>query len=212
MQEKTRGTTPEVGEWLTLGEASRLLGIHPATLRHWADQGAIKFFRTPGGHRRFALRDLQTFLTSPQLATVPEEYLQVALRHTRELLTSPQVAGERWHMSFSEAEKERRRQSGRRLLGLLMQYLSNGEEDREKALQEARGVAREYGEDAARRGLTSRETAKAFIFFRDFLVETPLQTFEEGGWERGKRTYTQINRFMNELFLAMIDAYEKARS
>src|SRR6202035_5121343 len=39
--------------WLSLGEASRLLGITPGTLRRWADGGDVAAFVTPGGHRRF---------------------------------------------------------------------------------------------------------------------------------------------------------------
>ena len=39
--------------WLSLGEASRLLGVTPATLRRWADHGDVAAFVTPGGHRRF---------------------------------------------------------------------------------------------------------------------------------------------------------------
>lgn len=39
--------------WLTLKDASDVLGIHYTTLRTWADNGDIPVFRTPGGHRRF---------------------------------------------------------------------------------------------------------------------------------------------------------------
>src|SRR3954471_2848897 len=49
-------------QWLTLKEASEFLGIHFTTLRHWADGGSIRVFRTPGGHRRFSAADLRRFL------------------------------------------------------------------------------------------------------------------------------------------------------
>src|SRR5262245_32469781 len=49
-------------EWLTLSQASKILGVHSATLREWADKGLIETFQTPGGHRRFALGDVQAFL------------------------------------------------------------------------------------------------------------------------------------------------------
>ena len=50
------------GHWLSLKEASELLGIHFTTLRKWADDGEIRVFRTPGGHRRFSVTDLRRFL------------------------------------------------------------------------------------------------------------------------------------------------------
>src|SRR5438270_484190 len=40
------------GLMLSLGEASRMLGTTPATLRRWADLGEVATFVTPGGHRR----------------------------------------------------------------------------------------------------------------------------------------------------------------
>ena len=40
-------------DWLTLGEASRMLGVDPDTLRRWSDGGKVDLLRTPGGHRRF---------------------------------------------------------------------------------------------------------------------------------------------------------------
>jgi len=34
-------------------EASRVLGLHPSTLRYYADNGTIDSFRTKSGHRRY---------------------------------------------------------------------------------------------------------------------------------------------------------------
>ena len=53
---------PSGMQWLTLKEASEFLGVHFTTLRKWADEGEIRVFRTPGGHRRFSLADLRRFL------------------------------------------------------------------------------------------------------------------------------------------------------
>src|ERR1700730_18959435 len=53
-----RGHSP----WLSLGEARRLLGITPATLRRWADQGQVTTFVTPGGHRRFPRTVIESLL------------------------------------------------------------------------------------------------------------------------------------------------------
>jgi len=39
--------------YVTSREASQILGLHPNTLRSYADNGTIKTFRTEKGHRRY---------------------------------------------------------------------------------------------------------------------------------------------------------------
>src|SRR5215216_6152025 len=39
--------------WLTLQDASAMLGVAPSTLRRWGDTGRVPMRRTLGGHRRF---------------------------------------------------------------------------------------------------------------------------------------------------------------
>ena len=46
-------------DWLSLQSASKQLGVSPATLRHWADKGKVRAFRTPGGHRRFSETEMR---------------------------------------------------------------------------------------------------------------------------------------------------------
>jgi excisionase family DNA binding protein len=50
-------------DWLTLGQAAKYLGVAQSTIRKWSDQGLVPAFYTPGGHRRFRRRDLDTFLS-----------------------------------------------------------------------------------------------------------------------------------------------------
>jgi excisionase family DNA binding protein len=50
-------------EWLTLGQAARYLGVAQSTIRKWSDQGRLSAFYTPGGHRRYRLRDLEAFVS-----------------------------------------------------------------------------------------------------------------------------------------------------
>jgi excisionase family DNA binding protein len=49
-------------DWLTLGQAARYLGVAQSTIRKWSDQGRLPAFYTPGGHRRYRLRDLDAFV------------------------------------------------------------------------------------------------------------------------------------------------------
>jgi excisionase family DNA binding protein len=52
------------GDWLTLGQAAKYLGVAQSTIRKWSDSGRLPAFYTPGGHRRFRRSDLDQFLGS----------------------------------------------------------------------------------------------------------------------------------------------------
>ena len=48
---------------LTVSEVSRILHVHPNTLRSWADKGIIKAYSiTSRGDRRFMPKDIEQFL------------------------------------------------------------------------------------------------------------------------------------------------------
>lgn len=43
----------EEEEYLTPGEAARILHVSPKTISRWADRGLVPYVVTLGGHRRF---------------------------------------------------------------------------------------------------------------------------------------------------------------
>ena len=50
---------------MTVSEASKILHVHPNTLRRWSDKSIIKSYCiTPRGDRRFMARDIDQFLTT----------------------------------------------------------------------------------------------------------------------------------------------------
>ena len=57
-----RGSGGQQPEWLTLGQASKYLGVAQSTMRKWSDVGRVPAFYTPGGHRRYRRADLDQFL------------------------------------------------------------------------------------------------------------------------------------------------------
>src|SRR5438309_8245840 len=63
MSTLVHGSEPTVKtDVLSTRQVAHLLGVGEATVKRWADAGEIDCFRTPGGHRKFRLRDLTAFV------------------------------------------------------------------------------------------------------------------------------------------------------
>ncbi|MFX0095868.1 MAG: helix-turn-helix domain-containing protein [Candidatus Hodarchaeota archaeon] len=49
--------------YLAMGEASVRLGVCVTTVRRWERKGKIHCYRTPGGHRRFAIVEIERIIS-----------------------------------------------------------------------------------------------------------------------------------------------------
>ena len=109
--------------WMSLGEAARLLGVHPSTLRIWADRGEIPSHRTPGGHRRFRLEELSAWSAAHRAGQIDKAQglWQSVLDQTRLQSTEGRFEGEAWFRRLSENGKGRLRELGQRTLVALAQ-------------------------------------------------------------------------------------------
>ena len=56
----------------TTFDISKICDVYPTTVANWIDEGKIKAFVTPGGHRRVNVNELREFLESHGM-TVPDE-------------------------------------------------------------------------------------------------------------------------------------------
>jgi excisionase family DNA binding protein len=196
--------------WLTLSQASKMLGVHGATLREWTDKGLIESFQTPGGHRRFALADIRAFLElgkSPKGRRSLPGLMDRALAHTQSEI---QVTGsnQSWMSTFAPDARQRQRELGRRLLGVMIQYLAR-ESQAEALLAEAREIGGAYGRECFDAGLSLADTIRAFFFFRDSITEVTVWLPQSGGSPRQDelRFFRQVSEFLNFVHLAMVDAY-----
>lgn len=54
--------TYDVTDYVPMGVASRIVGVHPDTLRRWENDGRIAVSRTPGGRRMFRVGDLHALI------------------------------------------------------------------------------------------------------------------------------------------------------
>ena len=202
-------------EWLGLGRAARLLGVHPITLRRWADQGQIAVMLTPGGHRRFAQADLRHFAAERKqerlTSGLEQSWAEQALQHTRR-----EIGGhgdQAWLAAFGEADRQQNRELGRRLMGVMLQYVSLAEGG-DDLLAEAVTIGGAYAENARALGLSLVEALQAMLFFRDTLVEAAVQMPEAARTrpEANVRLVRRINGLLNAVQLAIAGIYEQAKS
>jgi excisionase family DNA binding protein len=205
----------QASDWLSLQQASQLLGVHPATVRLWADQGKLKSIRTAGGHRRFSQQDVSKLLAPQTAAPASTEknaqlIVQSALGRTRMELTSDGIKTQSWYQHYDEQTREQHRQLGRRLFGLTLHYL-NHQNERAQILQDARKLGSEYGHLTRKHIVLLPDAMRAFLYFRDFLLESVLQIREVVGAQMSDDyllTYRLINEFANEVLIAMVSTYQ----
>ncbi len=199
-------------KWLSLQEASEILGVHPSTLRQWAEAGKIPTVRTPGKHRRFAESDVRALLEPEPLPPSGVQLLvQSALGRARLEIGRGKLNEQSWYQRLDEAEKVEHRELGRKLLSLVIQYLTQPS-DRPAILEDARSLGRTYGERSLASKLTLTEAVRAFLYFQDFLMDGVVQmseTMKQRVNINLVSTHQQINTFINEVLVAMLDVYEK---
>lgn len=193
---------------LSLADAARALGVHPATLRRWADNGDIAYMLTPGGHRRFARGDLERFAATRPSASrkaLTGAFLNQAITHARQALPAEHQA--HWQTALEPNMRERHRELGRALLGLTLQYVAT--DDGEAVLEQARAVGREYGRISRSAGMSLADALQAALFFRDRLLEAALAAPTETRarpHEQG-RILLRINALLNAVQLAAVEEY-----
>ena len=162
--------------WLTLGEASRALGVTPNTLRRWADRGQIPSFTTPGGHRRFPLSAVQALVPAartrrPALTRLGASSDRMARVYRRARPLARAHEHGRWLASLTDQERIRFRERGMRLVGALLAMLDAERGEAGPLLVDAELQASEYGEEAAMLGAPLSDTVEGFLRFRKPFVD-----------------------------------------
>lgn len=198
-------------EWLNLSDAAALLGVHPSTLRSWADRGDIPAHRTPGKHRRFRRADIEQWANSRREAHHSPGQLIVenVLGRTRMQMAEGGLAQTEWYQRFNEAHRRELREVGRGQLRLLLRYLG---EDGDSVLPEASAIGGAYRRLGREAGLSLTETVNVFLFFRDFLYDSVIDVYQASG-QRAAREWAAMHRriatFTNVVLLALVAAAER---
>ncbi len=199
-------------DWLSLSEAAELLGIHPATVRLWADRNEIPSRRTSGGHRRFRRSDIEARLqqetvAKPNLAT--QLLMQSVMGRVRLSFTDGTLNNLPWYQHFNETARDAYRHLGRRVLDLLLRGL-NEQTDREELRREAVLLGAEYGSISYKAHVSVADAVRAFLYFRTLFDEAILQLAEVRGVREHDIPWVeslyQLQTITNEILPALIEA------
>jgi excisionase family DNA binding protein len=214
--DRSRADRP-LPERLALGEASRLLGVDPDTLRRWADEGRVPAFTTPGGHRRFERRALERLVaarrTGPAtglagLGASPDR-LSAAYRRR---YGQQHGTGLDPRAHVPAAERASYRESGRRLVDALVRHLDETGTGRALAEREAIDLSATLGERLALSGVPMEDAVAMFVSARrPFLAELSIVARRRGvEASRVGQLYDTSTGLLDRLLLAFVAAHGAA--
>lgn len=202
----------EGSEWVSLRHAAEILGVHPATVRNWADSGKLPFRRTAGNHRRFNINDLSSY-TRAKADLEPLELqiiMQNVLGQTRMQVGSEQLESAPWYAAMSDDSKGYLREQGRRVLEALRLFVAAGAPD--EGLASAINLGKDYARRLIADGLSLPQAIRGFYFFSDFVLNSILNWSElrqpnnSSEWSTLLR---QVNTFMHAMQLSIVEYYEE---
>ncbi len=196
-------------DWLKLSDVAQKLGIHPGTVRAWADQGVLPVYRTEGGHRRFLESEIELWMqtSKSKKEVTPDNALNDVLKHIRFKIKENQLETETWYQKLDKDARMKYRMSSKNLMQSLSNFLvAEGAE----AIAEARSLGYEYASRGRRYDLSLIDATRAFLFFRNALLEAMMSVYldscvsDMGAWGN---MLSRINAFTDQTMLSLMETY-----
>ncbi len=197
---------------VSISEASHILGVSEAALRQWTDEGKLRAFITPGGHRRYSRTELKKFMALHKktlgikdLVTELEDTVQ---RHREISRTTFNTTP--WYSKLGQESQERLADLGRRLLNLIIRYITEPAK-RGETIQLARDVGHSHGETLAKLGLPLTDSVEAFILHRDPIMNaaTHLMRKREAVTGRVVEAIPLVAYVMDEALVSLVAAHQQ---
>jgi len=169
-------------EWLSLRQVADMLGMHPATVRLWADRNELPSRRTNGGHRRFRRTDIEARLRQ-EAERKPHPAAQILVQsilgRVRFAFTDGTLKALPWYQHFNETAREAYRELGRRVLELFLRALNTGKVS-DELRREAIELGSEYGSITSNSQVSVADAVRAFLYFRNISTKVfySLQKYE----------------------------------
>jgi excisionase family DNA binding protein len=198
-------------EWLSLSDAAKVLGVHPSTVRLWSDKGVLPTHKTQGGHRRYKRNEIslwaESYKRSRTSSIEPERMMQEVIKTVRMQIVEGRLQTESWYQKLDEDARVQYRMSGRSLFHGLMNYVAT---DGAEAASEAYAIGYEYASRAHRYSLNYVDAARAFLFFRNVLIESVIKVYSDANVPSGRTagTFGKMHKFTDEILISLLQTYQ----
>ena len=196
-------------EWLSLSGAAKILGVHPSTVRLWSDKGVLPTHKTQGGHRRYKRSEISLWAESTHKSSAiePEGMMNEVVRNVRMQISEGRLQAESWYQKLDEDARTQYRMSARSLFHGLMNYVATGGAEAES---ESYALGYEYASRAHRYSLDYVDAAKAFLFFRNSLIESVIKVYGEANVPSGQTAemFQKMHTFTDEILISLLQTYQ----
>jgi hypothetical protein len=147
--------------------------------------------------------------TSRQTQSIePSHALHDVLKHIRFKILDKKLASEDWYQKLNDEARGLYRMSGKIIMQSLSSYLSAEGDD---AIAEARSLGYEYASRGRRHGLSLIDATRAFLFFRNALLEAMISVYLDArvaDAEAWGDMLTRIHAFTDQTMLSLMETYE----
>lgn len=196
-------------KWLSLKDAAKVLGVHPSTVRLWSNQGILPTHKTQGGHRRYKQVEISLWAESSDRSNgiEPERMMQEVVKTIRLQISEGRLQEESWYQKLDEDARTQYRTSSRSLFHGLMTYIATNGADAEN---EAYAIGYEYASRAHRYSLNYVDAAKAFLFFRNTLINSVIKVYQEANIpsRQTAETFSRMYAFTDDILISLLQTFQ----
>lgn len=195
--------TEKQADLIGLSEAANILGVHPSTVRSWADSGKIPVQRTAGGHRRFSRADIERLQHGPQTSGA-QFVIENVIGRTRLEVAEGRLEDQAWYRRLTEPQRQAYRDESHRLVQQVGELIGA------ESSEEAREIGKEYAQISLDAGMSLVEAVEAFLFFREFLMESINNLYDTRSGTAWSQFQRQASRFIDLVLVAIVAAYQES--
>jgi DNA-binding transcriptional MerR regulator len=204
--------TDDKSNWISIGEASRIIGVTEVTLRQWSDNGFIKVFITPGGHRRYNIEEIQSFVKSHENKLGSEEIAEIISqdKNSHKEIGLSFIKSFPNYKNFSPEIIKDLGKLGQRTLGMVSDYVKNPDEY-EKLLAVADEIGTDYGIILMKAELSLPNAVLSFVAHRTPILSNVMEILDHRNvaLEDVTDAVPHIDKLLNQALTSMVKYYNE---